>query len=116
MLRIHDVIIELVRELAPVAAEIARHDTDLARQLRKALSGVPLNVAEGSNQRGKRRGFPRKLPVSSPSAGRFRASPKKSAPRKRRNLTVAGGAGARDLPILALVNSSSWRAGNCPRR
>jgi four helix bundle protein len=44
-----------VREVAPLAKAIERHDSDLARQLRKALSSVPLNVAEGSDQRGKRR-------------------------------------------------------------
>jgi len=56
MLRIHDVIVEVVREVAPTARRIARHDADLARQLRKALSSAALNVAEGSNQRGARRG------------------------------------------------------------
>ena len=56
MLRIHAVIVELVREVAPLAKVIERHDPDLARQLRKALSSAPLNVAEGSDQRGKRRG------------------------------------------------------------
>lgn len=55
MLRIHDVIVQLVREVAPIAATVERHDTDLCKQLRKALSSVPLNVAEGTNQRGKRR-------------------------------------------------------------
>jgi four helix bundle protein len=55
MLRIHEVIIELVRFTAPLAAEIARHDSALAKQYREALRSVALNTAEGSDQRGARR-------------------------------------------------------------
>ena len=55
MLRIHQVCLELVRMVAPVAAQIGRHDPDLARQLRRALTSVPLNIAEASDQRGARR-------------------------------------------------------------
>ena len=56
MLRIYDVLIELVREVAPVVGEIERRDPDLARQCRRALSSAPLNVAEGSYSRGRNRG------------------------------------------------------------
>ena len=55
MLRVHSVVIELIREVAPVAKLIARHDSDLAKQLRRALSSVALNIAEASDQRGARR-------------------------------------------------------------
>ena len=53
MLHIYDVILELVRDLAPTIRNIERRDTDLARQFRRALTSVPLNTAEGSYSRGK---------------------------------------------------------------
>ena len=55
MLKIYDVSLEVVRRLVPVVAEIDRHDPDLARQLKKARSSIPLNIAEGSHARGARR-------------------------------------------------------------
>ena len=55
MLRIHEVAIELVREVMPLLTEVERRDADLARQGRRALTSVPLNIAEGSDQCGKRR-------------------------------------------------------------
>ena len=55
MLRIYDVALSLVAEVAPLAVEIGRKDPDLARQLRRALSSVPLNISEGSYARGARR-------------------------------------------------------------
>ncbi|HEY1960246.1 MAG TPA: four helix bundle protein [Polyangiaceae bacterium] len=46
-LRIYDFEIETLRMMASVIREIARVDSDLARQLRRAAAGVALNTAEG---------------------------------------------------------------------
>ncbi len=51
----YEVALELAAALAPVIAAIARHDPDLARQLRRALASVPLNLAEGACRAGKDR-------------------------------------------------------------
>jgi four helix bundle protein len=55
MLRIYPVLLDLVRSLKPVLKQLERCDSDLARQFKKALSSAPLNVAEGSYNRGKNR-------------------------------------------------------------
>jgi four helix bundle protein len=55
MLRIYDVILGIVRDLRPVLESVAQHDADLARQMRRALTSVPLNVAEGASSRGRNR-------------------------------------------------------------
>ena len=47
MLKIFPFIVETLRMLAPFAREIAKHDSDLARQLRRAGSSIALNTAEG---------------------------------------------------------------------
>jgi len=55
MLRIYPVLLDLVRSVGPLVKELERHDADLARQCRRALSSAPLNVAEGMYNRGKNR-------------------------------------------------------------
>ena len=55
MLRIVDVMVELVADAAPLVEAIGRRDAALARQLRDALWSIALNTAEGCDQRGARR-------------------------------------------------------------
>ncbi len=56
MLRIYGVVLEVVKAVRPVIEEIERRDPDLARQMRRAVSSVALNVSEGMYSRGKNRG------------------------------------------------------------
>jgi four helix bundle protein len=65
MLRIHETAIELVREVMPVIREIERSDPDLGRQMRRAVMSTPLNIAEGSEQAGKRRGMHYRIALGS---------------------------------------------------
>jgi four helix bundle protein len=56
MLKIYPVLLDLIRSLRGRLQELERHDYDLARQCRRALSSVALNLAEGAYSRGRNRG------------------------------------------------------------
>ena len=55
MLRIYTEVLTLIPQLVPVLDAIEHKDGDLARQGRRALTSVPLNIAEGSYSRGRNR-------------------------------------------------------------
>jgi four helix bundle protein len=55
MLRIHDVMLEVLRDIRPLKAAISRNDANLADQLTRAATSVLLNIAEGSSFAGVRR-------------------------------------------------------------
>jgi four helix bundle protein len=57
MLRVYSVVLQFVTRVAPVIERIGERDPDLARQMRRALASVPLNIAEASHSRGKLRGL-----------------------------------------------------------
>jgi len=44
----------VAQRLSEVATQLARHDSDLAKQLRRAAVSVPLNIAEAEHGRGGR--------------------------------------------------------------
>jgi four helix bundle protein len=54
-LKIHPVVLDLVRRLAPVIRELRSRSSALADQMERALVSVPLNVAEGADSRGRNR-------------------------------------------------------------
>ena len=47
-----EVILEIIRLLRALVAEIARHDRDLARQIRRAANGMLLNASEARQRTG----------------------------------------------------------------
>src|SRR5262249_10344785 len=51
-LQIYAVVIEMVRALRPLVAQIAKKDQNLGEQMRRALTSVPLNLHEGAYSQG----------------------------------------------------------------
>ena len=54
-LKIYPVVLELVRRLAPNLTMLRTRSSSLGDQFERALTSVPLNVAEGAYSRGKNR-------------------------------------------------------------
>jgi four helix bundle protein len=56
-LMIYDTALEMVRSVSAVARRVERSDPDpdLARQMRRACTSVPLNLAEGMHSQGRNR-------------------------------------------------------------
>jgi Transposase IS116/IS110/IS902 family len=98
MLRIYPVCLEMVREVRPYADRIARFDRDLARQLRRSCTAVPLNVAEGSGLRGGLQSYLGLVPGERSSGDT----------KHRTSLTKAGSAYVRRVLVQA-----AWVAWRC---
>ena len=51
-MRIYDKSLDLVESVCKLSRKVRLHDPDLARQMRKSVTSVPLNIAEGMYSRG----------------------------------------------------------------
>jgi four helix bundle protein len=51
-LEIYQVSVQKVASVSRLARMVQKHDADLARQMRRASTSVPLNIAEGVHSRG----------------------------------------------------------------
>jgi four helix bundle protein len=72
MLVAYDISIELVRHLRTVVPKIAAQDRDLADQIRRAASSIPLNLGEGwRHEKGNKQ---KHYAIAHGSAGEVRAA------------------------------------------
>jgi len=55
MLKIHESAIRCCTSVGSIANEVARKDSDLANQMRRAMTSVALNISEGGGSQGKNR-------------------------------------------------------------
>ena len=51
-MRIYEVALDMVASVCRLSRKVQEHDADLARQMRKSGTSVPLNMAEGLYSRG----------------------------------------------------------------
>ena len=51
-LKIYSFILDTLKMLAPVMGEIARHDADLGRQMRRAAASIALNTSDACGNEG----------------------------------------------------------------
>jgi len=66
-----EVAIEIIRTIRALIDQIARHDRDLADQVRRAVSSIALNVSEGTKRAGRDRAH--SFRVAAGSANEVRA-------------------------------------------
>lgn len=67
-----EIAVELIAALRPLVTTIAQQDKDLADQIKRAASSIPLNLAEGRKRVGRDRGHC--FRIASGSAAEVRAA------------------------------------------
>ena len=69
---VYELSLELIHRIRPLVGPLRKSDPDLFRQLRRAASSVPLNLAEGNRRSGKDRHY--HFRVAAGSADELRAA------------------------------------------